>query len=84
MGKMNQIKIIRNKFMKIILWKDRLTPTNALHKEIDILQVKDLYSWYIALFVRDYLYKDKTEIFHKYYDQGIQYIPMKQGIVNNS
>ena len=54
--------------MKIILWKDRLTPTNALHTDINILQVKDLYSWYIALFVRDCLYKDKIEIFHKYYD----------------
>ena len=45
--------------MKIILWKDRLTPTNALHKDINVLQVKNMYSWHIALFVRDSLYKDK-------------------------
>ena len=62
-----KVKQIQNKLMKIILWKDRLTPTNALHKD-NILQVKHLYSWYIALFVRDCLYKDKIEIFHKYYD----------------
>ena len=67
-SKVKQIQIIQNKLLKIVLWKDRLTPTNALHKDIDILQVKDLYSWYIALFVRDCLYKDKIEIFHKYYD----------------
>ena len=67
-GKVKQIQIIQNKLMKIILWKDRLTPTNALHKDINILQVKDMYSWYIALFVRDCLYKDKIEIFHKYYE----------------
>ena len=67
-GKVKQIQIIQNKLMKIILWKDPLTPTNALHKDINILKVKDLYSWYIALFVRDCLYKGKIEIFHKYYD----------------
>ena len=67
-SKVKQIQVIQNKLMKIILWKDLLTPTNTLHKDINILQVKDLYSWYIALFVRDCLYKDKIEIFHKYYD----------------
>ena len=51
--KVKQIQIIQNKLMKIMLWKNCLTPTNALHKETNILQEKDLYSWYIALYVRD-------------------------------
>ena len=67
--------------MKNILWKDPLTHTNALHNGTNILQVKDLYSLYIALFVTDSLYKNKTSIFHKYHDSQI--LVHKQGVINN-
>ena len=67
--------------MENILWKDPLTHTNALHNRTNILQVKDLYSLYIALFVTDGLYKNKTSIFHKYHDS--QNLVHKQRVINN-
>ena len=58
----------QNKLLKILCQKDRTYGTNQLHKELKLLKCKDIYHYFVGIFV----YKQQNymlpEIFNKYYN----------------
>ena len=64
---MDKVQILQNKLLKVILEKDRRTPTNELHKTLDILQVKDIFLQEISTFVCNYFQGNLPEGFSEYF-----------------
>ena len=64
---MDKVQILQNKLLKVILEKDRRTPTNELHNTLDILQVKDIFLQEISTFVCNYLHGNLPEGFSEYF-----------------
>ena len=50
---MNKIQTMQNKLLKLLLQLDRLTLTNVLHKNLNILKISDLYKCSVLSFVND-------------------------------
>ena len=42
-SRINKLQILQNKLMKLLVRKDRLYSTNALHTDLNILKVKDIH-----------------------------------------
>ena len=49
----NEIQSMQNKLLKLLPQLDRLTPTNILHKNLNISKMTDLYKCSILSFVND-------------------------------
>ena len=63
--------MLQNKLLKLLLWKDRMMPTNKLHNETKILQVNDVYNLSIATFVHKCRKNDTLQIFKDHFtDRG--------------
>ena len=64
---LDKVQILQNKLLKVILEKDRRTPTNELHNTLDILQVKDIFLQEISTFVCNYFQGNLPEGFSEYF-----------------
>ena len=64
---MNKVQILQNKLMKMLLRIDRLTPTEALHRKLNILKVRDIYECNLLSFVNDILIRRCPEVFTDYF-----------------
>ena len=60
---------MQNKLLKLLLHSDRLTPTNKLHKHLNILKISDLYKCSILSFVNDTQLGKCPEIFEYYFEK---------------
>ena len=63
----NRLQVIQNKLLKLILKLDRLTATNILHKEINLLKVTHLGESSVLGFVNKVLCGQCPAIFLSYY-----------------
>ena len=63
----NRLQVIQNKFTKLILKLDRLTATNMLHKEINVLKVTHIGESSVLGFVNKVLCVHCPDIFLSYY-----------------
>ena len=64
----NRLQIIQNKLLKLILKLDRLTATNLLHKEINVLKVTHIGESSVLGFVNKVVRGHCPEIFHSYFE----------------
>ena len=64
---LNKLQILQNKLLKVILKKPYMYPTNALHNELSILQVKDIINQGILTFVHKYLHSELPGVFNDYF-----------------
>ena len=64
----NRLQIIQNKLLKLILKLDRLTATNLLHKEINVLKVTHIGESSVPGFVNKVVRGHCPEIFHSYFE----------------
>ena len=64
---LNKIQILQNKLMKMLLNMDRLTPTNTLHHNLNILKVQDVFNCNLVNFVNDILIKRCPDVFFEYF-----------------
>ena len=53
--------------MKMLLNMDRLTPTNTLHHNLNILKVQDVFNCNFVNFVNDILIKRCPDVFYEYF-----------------
>ena len=60
---------MQHKMLKLLLHLDRLTPTNKLHKHLNILKVSDLYKCSVLSFVNDKQLGKCPEIFENYFEK---------------
>ena len=49
----DKIQVVQNKLLKLVLGKDKMTPTDECYKCMNILKVDDTYEWYVLSFVND-------------------------------
>ena len=66
-GNMDKVQILQNKLLKVLLEKERRTPTNELHNTLDILQVNDIFLQEISTFVCNYFQGNLPEGFSEYF-----------------
>ena len=52
--KLNKIQVLQNQLLKVLLKKDYRSPTNELHKSMDILKMNDIAEQEIVTFVHNY------------------------------
>ena len=64
----NRLHVIQNKFLKLILKLDRFTPTNMLHKEINVLKVTHIGESSVLGIVNEIVRGHCPEIFHSYFE----------------
>jgi hypothetical protein len=62
-----KLQILQNKLLKLILHKDRMTPTNVLHKELHLLKVADIQKVKLLCFVNSCLNRNCPINFINYY-----------------
>ena len=74
----NKIQIMQNKLLKLLLQMDRLTPTNILHKNLNILKINDLYKCSILSFVNDTQIGKCPRIFEKYFHKKHSHYDLRQ------
>ena len=60
---------MQNKLLKLLLHLDRLTPTNKLHKHLNILKISDLCKCSVLSFVNDTQLGECPEIFENYFEK---------------
>ena len=63
----DKVQVMQNKLLKVILEKSWRHPTEELHSEDNILQVRDLFYQEIASFVNKYFSGDLPDVFLDYY-----------------
>ena len=64
---LQKIQIIQNKLLKLLLTKKRRTSTNEIHKDMNILKVKDIQNANIICFVKNCLIKRCPKYFFDYF-----------------
>ena len=62
-----RIQVEQNKLLKILCKKNRMYGTNLLHRELKLLQCKDIYKLFIGTFVYRQQNKKLPDIFDGYY-----------------
>ena len=53
--------------MKYLTKQDNIFPTDAIHRENDILKIKDAYNLKLLSFVHDCINKNSIPLFHNYF-----------------
>ena len=74
----NKIKTMQNKLLKLLLQLDKLTPTNILHNNLNILKINDLYKCSILSFVNDTQIGKCLKIFEKYFHKKHSHNDLRQ------
>ena len=66
---LSKLQILQNRILRILYFKDRRYPTNALHKELNFLKINDLYELKILKFMHNIYHNDKNvpEVFQNYF-----------------
>ena len=79
---LNELQVLQNRILKIIHFKDRKYATNCLHKELDIVKIRDLYRIKILKLMHQVHFSRKSlpavfqnyfqtnKSFHKYETRG--------------
>ena len=64
---LEKVQVLQNKLLKVILEKSWRHPTDALHTELNILKVRDIFYQEISSFVNKYFRDDLPEVFTDYF-----------------
>ena len=64
---MSKLQVLQNKLIKVLTGKELRYPTNVLHNDLHVLQVKDILTQEITSFVSKYLNNKLPPIFEGYY-----------------
>ena len=66
---LNELQTLQNRILRILYFKDRKYPTNALHKELNFPQINDLYELKILKFMHNIYHHDKSvpDVFQNYF-----------------
>ncbi len=64
---LRKIQVIQNRILKTLYNKDWYTHTNILHKELNLLQIQDIFSLFQLTFVHNHQQGKLPEIFSGYY-----------------
>ena len=62
-----KIQILQNKLLKVLTNQNFRTPTNELHKSLDILKVKDILTQGVLCFVHNFVNNKLPTIFDNYF-----------------
>ena len=65
----DKLQTMHNKLLRLLLHSDRLTPTNKLHRHMNILKISDLYKCSVLSFVNDTQLGKCPEIFENYFEK---------------
>lgn len=77
---LNKIQIMQNRLLKLLLRIHYRTPTDALHGNIQVLKVKDIFTTNILAFVNDCLTGNCPDLFKNYFPvQRATYALRSQG-----
>ena len=68
---LSKVQTIQSKLLKLLLCRPILTPTDALHKDLRVLKVSDLYKVNILVFVNKCLMGLCPDIFMEYYTHKV-------------
>ena len=60
---------MQNKLLKLLLRKHRMTPTDEIHKNINLLKVSDIYECNVHTFVNDIMMKRCPNSMQQYYQK---------------
>ena len=60
---MSKLQVLQNKLIKVLTGKEMRYPTNVLHNDLHVLQVKDILTQEITSFVSKYLNNKLPPIF---------------------
>ena len=66
-SKKNKIQTLSNKLLKYLLRLDQRTPTDVLHKDLDILKLDDMIKLEILNFVKKCLFENCPDLFKNYF-----------------
>ena len=81
---LNKLQTIQNKLLKLITQKDMKTSTSGLHKNLHLLQIRDIKYVKTLLFVNNCLSKTTPPPFHNYYmERNISYDIRDRGLQVN-
>ena len=66
---LNELQTLQNRILRILYFKDRKYPTNALHKELNFPKINDLYELKILKFMHNLYHNDKSvpDVFQNYF-----------------
>ena len=65
----NKIQVMQNKLLKLLLRKHRMTPTDEIHKNMNLLKVSDIYECNVLTFVNDIMMKRCPNSMQQYYQK---------------
>ena len=74
---LTKIQNIQNKLLKILTRQDYLTPTNEIHKSLNVLKVKDIQSLNIICFVKKCILNTCPEYFYTYFKKRSSVYPIR-------
>ena len=64
---LDRIQVLQNKLMKVLTKRNRRYSTNALHNDLNILKVEDIYRFTTSQFTYKCINKEHPEKFHNYF-----------------
>ena len=62
-----KLQVIQNKLLKILMGRERRTPTDIIHSDLRVLKVKDIYAVNTLAFVNNCMMGECPNIFKEYY-----------------
>lgn len=65
--KLETLQVMQNKLMKVLTNKDYMYSTNALHKDLKIMKIEDIYKHTTCQFVYNCINKNLPDKFHNYF-----------------
>ena len=67
-NKLNKIQVLKNPLLKVLLKIDYRSPTDEIHKSMDILKINNIAEQKIVTFVRNYFINNLPPVFNDYYE----------------
>ena len=63
----SKVQVMQNKLLKLLLRKYRMTPTDEIHENMNLLKVSDIYECNVLTFVNDIMMKRCPDSMQQYY-----------------
>jgi hypothetical protein len=79
---LNKLQVLQNKLLKLVLQYDRLTPTNILHKNFNILKLPDIRNAKLVCFVAKCLSNNCPPCFKNYYQLRNSHYNLRHQLLN--
>ena len=63
---MNKLQVMQNKLLKLLFRKYRMSPTDEIHKSMNLPKVSDIYVCNVLTLVNDVIMKRCPDSMHRY------------------